>query len=131
MGKKRGKPFKAGESGNPAGRPPIPADIRALKEQRKREVQEFLCAVYVKPIGEIEEIGKSKTVPMLQRILANFMRQADKTRDEKRVRLLLELAIGLKGQSEDTPPAFVPLVPLSGEQLTKALDALKAMKEKK
>ena len=65
------KPFKPGQSGNPSGR--APKYITTVTDRtgyRNSEIQDCMKSMLRMTVSEISEIQKSKTAPILEKLLA-------------------------------------------------------------
>lgn len=71
-----GKDFPPGVSGNPKGRPPIPADLRAAREMRRNDLLEILTRVIKLTKCELRARFRDANTPADERMIIQLVRSA-------------------------------------------------------
>jgi hypothetical protein len=108
IGKKTGgRDFKPGESGNPAGRPPMSPDVRAARRVNQYEFELICNRLFFLSYDEVRAVAKAKETPALERMMAKLIALACATGDERRIEVLLTRTIGkveTKVQAGQTKP---------------------------
>jgi hypothetical protein len=88
------KKFKPGVSGNPKGRPPEPAELRAIKNLTKAQLLEVLGMVTTMTLGQLEELANSKEATVLQSMVCGLAIQVMKKGDAHAFDVLMNRALG-------------------------------------
>lgn len=96
MGRKKsgGRDFPKGVSGNPAGRPPAPPDLREAKELRKQEFQSLIFKYMDCTLDQITDAAKNPATTIKELIILKFIEKALKDADVARYNLLIDRSIG-------------------------------------
>lgn len=95
IGKKTGgRDFKKGECGNPNGRPPLPADLKASRSVNQAEFERVLNRYLFLKREELKELAKDMTLPTLDHLAIALLTATIDTGDYKRFNFLLERTIG-------------------------------------
>jgi hypothetical protein len=110
-GKKTGgKDFKPGETGNPNGRPPVPADLREARSLNKVELERILNKYVFLPLAEIKAELERPGTPALEVIIGKVIAEAIRHGDERRLAFLLERLVGpVKRVHEHSGPDGKPI----------------------
>lgn len=128
-GKKTGgKDFAPGVSGNPNGRPPVPADIRAARDLNRVEFDALSNTLLRFTKKELDELLKDKDTPALTIIIARIVRSAMWSSDPKRLIFLMNRMIGRPQLEQDPKDILVTRKgpeDLSDEELDKQLKAFR------
>jgi len=116
-GKKTGgRDFPRGVSGNPAGRPPTPDDVRAAREMDRDELARILHEVLYLTKKELTARFKDPETPAMERMIIQLVRSACWGGNPYRVGFLLKqigtpAVAGAGGEGGDRAPvSFVELV---------------------
>lgn len=107
MGKKTRTSFKPGQSGNPAGRPALPAEIKAARAINQIELEKILNHVAFLPMPEIKALTKSSEAPAFVVGAAKIVEKMAKYGDIWAANFLLDRMIGRTREMEArdvTPP---------------------------
>lgn len=128
-GKKTGgKDFAPGVSGNPNGRPPVPADIRAARDLNRVEFDALTNTLLRLNTNELDELLDDKTTPALTIMIARIVRSAMWSSDPKRLIFLMNRMIGRPQLEQDPKDILVTRKgpeDLSDEELDKQLKAFR------
>lgn len=68
-----GKDFQPGQSGNPAGRPPLPPDLKAARELNKLEMTRIVNDVLFKSVAELELLLENSSIPASQAMVISLI----------------------------------------------------------
>lgn len=99
--KQRGRPFPPGKSGNPAGRPKLPPEIKAIRYATAEELKAALLVLIHANPGELEEILKNPKEPVLRRAYARALQHADMHGDLQLLEMVHARTIGRPVQAFD------------------------------
>lgn len=94
MGAEHLKPWRAGESGNPCGRPKLPAHLRAIKSLSIDEVRKYVSKYARMQPDEVDALVLARSIPMLELSIARIFQESAKKGDFTGLAFLLERAIG-------------------------------------
>jgi len=86
--------FKPGVSGNPAGRPKIPDDIKQAKRLNKLEVERLMNKFMAMTKDEISQSINDPTTPALEIMIGSIIAKAVSHGDPVRLNFLLDRLIG-------------------------------------
>ncbi len=86
--------FKAGQSGNPAGRIKYPKELREAMKMNKIIFQKLLTDYLTLPLSNLEAKQKNISTPALDRIVISVIVYAIKKGDERRLDFLMNRIIG-------------------------------------
>lgn len=94
-GKKTGgRDFKPGESGNPAGQTPLPADIKEARKLNKQEIERVLNKFLHLPLEELAAFVQDKRSPVLESLVARILLEAIKRGDQVRLEWVFQRLVG-------------------------------------
>jgi hypothetical protein len=94
-GKKTGgRNFKKGQSGNPAGRPGLPRDLRKISKLTPAIVRAVIAKISMLNKKNILEIIESEETSMIEASIATIYLKAVDQGDYTRMNFLLERSIG-------------------------------------
>lgn len=108
--KKNATSFKKGQSGNPAGRPVVPPDIKAARQVNQIEVERILNHVSFLPVEQINKLVKDEKAPALLVGAAKIMQKLVKYGDLWAASFILDRMIGRPGNAppiDVTPPPAI------------------------
>lgn len=91
--------FKKGQSGNPAGRPRVPAEIKGSRALNQYEIERTINSLIFKDYSEIKSISVSEG-PGLDRWLAKIMETGIKNGSEWKLEFILNRMIGRVREAE-------------------------------
>lgn len=83
------KPWKRGQSGNPAGRPPIPEEIRKLRALTNEQVAEVGTLLLESKESDVQKIADDANAPLLKKWIAAVAIAGLKNKDERKLDTLL------------------------------------------
>lgn len=86
--------FKKGESGNPAGRPAIPPEIREMKKLAKDDLEKLISLLLEATDLRIQEILDSPDTPMIEKIMAQILKKARESGNMGQFDMVLNRVIG-------------------------------------
>lgn len=88
--------WKPGQSGNPGGRPKLPAALRAVKEFTSEEIRRLISKYMRLSKGELSKVINDKAVsdglPMFEAMVCSILVNAYKTGDFSKLDFLLNRA---------------------------------------
>ena len=94
-GKKTGgRDWKPGECPNPAGRPPLPAEINEIKRLDKAKFEEVLHRFLYLPKEELKRLIESPGTPMIEILVGTIITKGGDHGDPMRLGFLLERILG-------------------------------------
>ena len=94
-GKKTGgNNFKPGQSGNPAGRTPLPEDIKKARKLNQKELERSVNKFLYMTSEEIFEACKSDDATMFDKIIGSIITAAVDKSDHTRLEFILNRMIG-------------------------------------
>lgn len=89
-----GRDFKPGQSGNPNGRPPLPADLREARALNKVELERVLNKFLFLSQDEIKAMAKNPEAPALEVAVAKVVEMAITHGDDRRLDFLITRLVG-------------------------------------
>lgn len=89
-----GRDFKPGESGNPAGREPLPEDIKQARKLNKIELERILNEYLYMTLKEIQVKANHAETPALEVFVAKIIGEGIKKGDHFRLNFLFDRVIG-------------------------------------
>lgn len=96
-----GKDWVPGQSGNPNGRPPLPKELKELKELTKTEVETALNKLIHMTADELKELRKNPNTSALHLMVIAVTLEALQKGDHYRLDFLLNRIVGkVKDQVE-------------------------------
>lgn len=90
-----GRDFPPGVSGNPGGRPPLPADLREARRLNQAEFERVANKYLAFTYAELLKAQDDAKTPAIDRIVISLIQRTIDTGDSRRVDLLLERLIGI------------------------------------
>lgn len=88
------KPWKPGESGNPDGRPPVPEEIKKIRNLTKNEIKEVGSILLKGREDELVLLVKDPETPVLRKWMANVALKALERGDMMTLNALLDRLVG-------------------------------------
>jgi hypothetical protein len=112
--------FKPGESGNPAGRPAEPQELKELKTLNRSKFEALVNEVIYLSVDELQKIPLDKTANGIKVMLASVLIKAINTGDNRRADFFINRLIGKVPErfegANGEPLSFIGLVKLAGEK---------------
>lgn len=112
--------FKRGTSGNPAGRPADPPELKALKKLNREEFEKITNEVIHLNVRDLRELSESDTENAIKVMLAEVLLHGIDSGDYLRANFFLNRLIGKVPErfegSNGEPINFVSLVQLAGKK---------------
>ena len=127
--------FKPGQSGNPNGRPPVPAEIKEARKMTRAEVEEILNKYLQMDLGELNrkllkmqadvQAQRNTGIPMIEAMILTLTNKALVEGDHVRLDFLLDRIIGPVEKKisviDETPRDVIPIA-LTPDEKLKMLD---------
>lgn len=88
--------FKKGQSGNPAGGPKLPPDLRELMRNTSNELKQQICEVVKMTVGEIQDIDGAppKSMPIFKAAMISLLNNSLQSGDDRGIRLVMDRILG-------------------------------------
>ena len=102
----KGRPFQKGQSGNPAGAPRVPVDIKKARSLTRTELERILNRYLHMTPAELYEAQQKPTTSALQHVVIAIVVAAVKDGDQKRLDFLLDRLIGKVPIKTDNAHSF-------------------------
>jgi hypothetical protein len=110
--------WKKGQSGNPGGRPKLPAELKMIKELTGEEVKRLFAKYARMNKEEISSAVTDKTTPMFELVIAAGLVKAVKDGDYQKLNFILDRTIGkVVEKTEVELPEPVIIRRASGEEI--------------
>lgn len=106
----RGRPFPAGTSGNPGGRPKLPEELKHAKRITQIELERVLNEFLFLTTPELNERLSSSSATQIERIVGVLIERAAETGDHQRLGFLLDRLVGRVADRIETFDAPKPMV---------------------
>jgi hypothetical protein len=114
-----GKRFTKGKSGNPKGRPPLSAELKAIKELTADEIKRTIAKYFRLAKRDVEEILIDEELPSLDHLIASTICVAIKNGDISRAEYLFMRSLGkVKDVMEVVQPEPVIIRRSNGEEVS-------------
>jgi hypothetical protein len=112
--KSGGRDFEKGTSGNPAGRTPVPEEVRKIRELTKAELTAIVHKYAGMTKAEITAATLNPDTPVGEMMVASIIARTIKDGDAYRWNQLMDRAVGkVKEKVEHSTPGDKPLVILT------------------
>lgn len=98
-----GRDFKPGQSGNPSGRPELPAEIKGARVLNKLELELVLTKYLRCSVSDLRENKDNQELSSLDQIAINIILKAIDYGDPIRLNFLLDRLIGKVPQKISDP----------------------------
>lgn len=89
-----GKDWLPGQSGNPAGRPPMPKEVIEAKKFNRVALEKLFLEWMDKPAETLQERFKDKTTPALEMMVISIIMSAIRKGDSMKLNFLLDRTVG-------------------------------------
>lgn len=89
-----GRDFEPGVSGNPNGRPPLPADLKATRDLDQAEFERLARGLMRLSRRELNELLKDEDAPAQVVMIARIVRSGMWSSDQKRLDFLMTRLVG-------------------------------------
>jgi len=89
-----GRNFKPGQSGNPDGRPPVPADLREARKINQLVIERLFNEFLWMPKAELTRRYKAPETPAIERMLIQLVRSSQWGGDKGRIGFILQRIVG-------------------------------------
>lgn len=89
-----GKNFKAGQSGNPKGRPPLPVDLKEARELNREELERIINRFLYMTKDEVKAYSQAGTATTLELMVIGLIGKAITHGDHHRLGFIAERLIG-------------------------------------
>lgn len=89
-----GRRFQKGQSGNPAGRTPIPEDVKAARKLTSVEFDRAVGRLLFVSRERLEEIANDETEPVLDSLVARILLKGIKDSSKSELNYFVERALG-------------------------------------
>lgn len=116
--KSRGKPFQKGQSGNPAGRPKLPEEVKKMRAVATEDVVRILHKYAGFTREQIKAAVSDAATPVMELMVASIMSKAIQDGDANRWNILMDRTVGKVPNKIDLLDQF------KGELSGKSLDEL-------
>lgn len=134
--KKPKKSWKKGQSGNPKGRPKLPADIKQGRRLNQVEFERSVNQFLFQTKDSLHELLDDPTATVFELLIGTMMLKAIREGDHVRLSFLLDRLIGKCPETANVnltgiPKWVVSLYQMSPEQRRKRYEAMKKKRRKK
>jgi hypothetical protein len=124
--------FKKGESGNPAGKPPLDPKIKELKKLTAVELEEMINGLLSANEEELNNIDASASEPYIRRIMVRILQRTYETGSMQQLDMILNRLIGkVKEHIQHTIVQPKILVRRDGSEIVFAQKPAKKIDEEK
>lgn len=89
-----GRVFQKGQSGNPKGRPPIPPELKAVKQLSPQSVRLLVSKFAAMSKEELAELLQKPDTPLIEITIGSIFAKAAKEGDYSRFNFLLDRSVG-------------------------------------
>lgn len=89
-----GRDFPPGQSGNPAGRPPLPEELKLARSLNQIEFERVAHRILKTPWGQLVEVAQNRETEAFAAGFSAFILKIISTGDPARMTLLLDRLIG-------------------------------------
>ncbi len=86
--------FKPGQSGNPGGRPKLPADIAEARKLNQHELERVINQYIWMTKDELKAAAKAPTTTVMELMIASIVASAIEKGDQMRLEFILARIIG-------------------------------------
>lgn len=89
-----GRDWVKGQSGNPAGKPPLPEDIKAARKLTAAEFERAVNQYLFQDRNAVAQAAANPQTPILELLITSIIHKAVSQGDEKRLAFLLDRILG-------------------------------------
>lgn len=113
-----GRDFKPGQSGNPAGRTPLPEDLKSVKILTNTNLRARVQRLLDLPTDDLVAYAEDPKLTALDAMIASIVVKAVVNGDQQRLDFILNRLVGkVQDKVEVTMPKPFVVVRQSGEQV--------------
>lgn len=97
-----GRNFKAGNSGNPSGRPKLPEDVKAMLNLNQAEFVRNANEILSMSVAELDAVIGDQKQPVFKALIARIIKEGLMGGDHKKLEFFLDRIVGKPKQQIET-----------------------------